>query len=256
MYPNHKDMERKGDGNEGSFDLTGRVALITGASPVESGTSRQRSSAEHGAEALRPVAGQAAKGGRGDRGSRCQCGIPRHRRLERGRLQGRHRGVRRHVRASRHHGAFPPESRAVSGGLETAFDTDNWRKVLGVNLDGVMFMIKHGWEECAKNDVGAIIPVASLAAWKAGRVQLPIRLPKAPYVRSRHASGKLLAPEAWHEHAVSGLHRDRHDAPEDRMTSSRRLRRASWQRFRWDARARCPTARTRCSSSPRTRPAS
>ena len=53
------------------------------------------------------------------------------------------------------------------GDMNMVFDTDNWRNVQGINLDGVFWMMKYGWEECAKNGVGSIIPVASLAAWTA-----------------------------------------------------------------------------------------
>ena len=56
---------------------------------------------------------------------------------------------------------------SVSGGWDAVFDTDNWRKVNGINLDGVFFMIKHGFAECAKGGVGSIIPISSLAAIKA-----------------------------------------------------------------------------------------
>ncbi len=45
------------------------------------------------------------------------------------------------------------------------FDTDNWHKVNGINLDGVMFMIKYGYKECAKHGVGSIIPILSLASY-------------------------------------------------------------------------------------------
>ena len=56
---------------------------------------------------------------------------------------------------------------SISGGTDTAFDIDNWKNVQSINLDGVFYMVKYGWEECAKNGAGSIIPIASLAAWKA-----------------------------------------------------------------------------------------
>ena len=56
---------------------------------------------------------------------------------------------------------------SLSGGMEAAFDVDNWKRVQAINLDSVFYMVKYGWEECAKGGVGSIIPVASLAAWKA-----------------------------------------------------------------------------------------
>lgn len=56
---------------------------------------------------------------------------------------------------------------SLSGGLDAAFDVENWKRVQGINLDGVFYMVKYGWEECGKHGVGSIIPIASLAAWKA-----------------------------------------------------------------------------------------
>ncbi len=68
-----------------------------------------------------------------------------------------------------------------------------------------MFMIKHGWEECAKNDVGAIIPVASLAAWKAAGFS-------CLYGKRRHTCAHAMHRQALgsggvHEHAVSASSR-------------------------------------------------
>ena len=54
---------------------------------------------------------------------------------------------------------------SISGGWDAMFDTDNYLKVQGINLDGTFWMIKHGFQECAKNGVGSIIPVGSLASW-------------------------------------------------------------------------------------------
>lgn len=57
--------------------------------------------------------------------------------------------------------------KSVRGGFDDVFDTENWRNVNGANLDGVFFMIKYGYKECAKSGVGSIIPVGSLAAFRA-----------------------------------------------------------------------------------------
>lgn len=54
-----------------------------------------------------------------------------------------------------------------SGGWDAVFDTDNYRKMLGINLDGVFFMIKYGWKECAKGGHGSIVQVGSLASMHA-----------------------------------------------------------------------------------------
>lgn len=56
---------------------------------------------------------------------------------------------------------------SASGGYDAIFDSANWRTMQSTNLDGVFWMMKYGALECAKGGNGVIIPVASLAAWKA-----------------------------------------------------------------------------------------
>jgi NAD(P)-dependent dehydrogenase (short-subunit alcohol dehydrogenase family) len=51
--------------------------------------------------------------------------------------------------------------------LDDAFDTDNYRRVLGINMDGVYFMMKHGYAECARGGHGSIVLVNSLAGFSA-----------------------------------------------------------------------------------------
>ena len=51
--------------------------------------------------------------------------------------------------------------------LEDAFDTENYRKVLSINMDGVYFMMKYGYAECAKGGHGSIVLVNSLAGFSA-----------------------------------------------------------------------------------------
>ena len=179
------------------FDLTGRVALITGASSHGIGNESAKILAEHGAKVfltarreeklqeavneIEAVGGEAAYRAT-DVASEEQCKaaidacVERFGRLDIMVLSAGISGL------------------SLSGGLETAFDTDNWRKVLGVNLDGVMFMIKHGWKECAKHGVGAIIPVASLAAWKAAG-SVAYTATKGAIRALTPCVGKLLAPE-------------------------------------------------------------
>lgn len=51
--------------------------------------------------------------------------------------------------------------------LDDAFDVDNYRKVLGINMDGVYFMVKYGYAECSKGGHGSIVLVNSLAGFHA-----------------------------------------------------------------------------------------
>lgn len=55
----------------------------------------------------------------------------------------------------------PPQS------LDEMFDTEEYRRVLSINLDGVFFMVKHGYAECAKGGHGSIVFINSLAGFKA-----------------------------------------------------------------------------------------
>jgi NAD(P)-dependent dehydrogenase (short-subunit alcohol dehydrogenase family) len=82
---------------------------------------------------------------------------------------------------------------SASGGYDAVFDTDNWRNVMGVNLDGVFFMMKYGAKECAKGGHGAIVPVSSLAAWKAEGAAA-YTATKGALRSLTHYFGKMLAP--------------------------------------------------------------
>ena len=171
-----------------SFDLTGRVALITGASSHGIGNESAKVLAEHGAKVFLTAR----------REDKLQKAVEE---IEAAGASAAYRVT--DVSNEEDCKAAIEECVAtfgrldimvLSAGIETAFDTDNWRKVLGVNLDGVMFMIKHGWEECAKNDVGAIIPVASLAAWKAAG-SVAYTATKGAIRALTPCVAKLLAPE-------------------------------------------------------------
>ncbi len=157
-------------GTKNPYDLTGRVALITGASSYGIGNQSAKLLAAHGAKVFLTarredklkdaVAEIAASGGIAaykatdvSREEDCKAAVEacvnEFGRLDIMVLSAGISGL------------------SLSGGLEAAFDTDNWNKVLGINLDGVFYMVKHGYQECAKHGVGAIVPIASLAAWHA-----------------------------------------------------------------------------------------
>lgn len=179
------------------FDLTGRVALITGASSHGIGNESAKVLAAHGAKVfltarredkLKEAAEEIAEMGgvaayrATDVSSEKECKAAVDACVaEFGRLDIM-------VLAAGISGL------SVSGGLETAFDTDNWRKVLGINLDGVMFMVKYGWKHCAEHGVGSIIPVASLAAWKAAG-SVAYTATKGAIRALTPCLGKMMAPE-------------------------------------------------------------
>ena len=152
---------------EKAFDLTGRVALVTGASSWGIGAASAKVLAEAGAkvfltarreEALKErVAEIEEAGGEAayfacDVADEAQCKaaveacVAKFGRLD---IMVLSAGI----------------SGATPRSIDDDFDTDNWRNVLGIDLDGCFWMVKYGHAECAKNGVGSIIPIASLGAY-------------------------------------------------------------------------------------------
>jgi NAD(P)-dependent dehydrogenase (short-subunit alcohol dehydrogenase family) len=151
------------------FRLDGRVALVTGASSRGIGNGSAKILAEAGAkvflvarreERLRAAAAEIeAAGGSAafavaDVSDEAQC------KAAVDACVSRFGGVDVMVLAS-----------GISGlaekSLDDAFDTDNYRRVLGINMDGVYFMMKHGYAECARGGHGSIVLVNSLAGFSA-----------------------------------------------------------------------------------------
>lgn len=152
------------------LNLEGRVAIITGASSHGIGNQSAKILAEHGAKVFltarreaqlqQAVAEIEAAGGEAayavcDVSQEEQCKAAVEACVERfGRLDIM-------VLAAGISGL------SKSGGFDAIFDTDNYRKMVGINMDGVFWMMKYGYAECAKHGVGSIIPVGSLASWHA-----------------------------------------------------------------------------------------
>ena len=44
----------------------------------------------------------------------------------------------------------------MSEGYDAIFDSENWREVQSINLDGVFWMMKYGAPECAKGGNGVL----------------------------------------------------------------------------------------------------
>lgn len=149
------------------FDLTGRVALVTGASSWGIGTASAKVLAQAGAkvflvarreEALKErVAEIEADGGAaayyaGDVSSEADCKAAVRACVD------AFGGIDIMVLSAGISGASPHS-------IDDDFDTENWRKVLGIDLDGAVWMTKYGHAECAKGGHGSIIPIASLGAY-------------------------------------------------------------------------------------------
>ena len=149
------------------FMVNGRIALITGASSRGIGNGSAKILAEAGAKVFlvarreerlqAAVAEIEAAGGTADYAvadvsdeTQCKAAVDA--------CVARFGGIDILVLAS-----------GISGlaerSLEDAFDTDNYRKVLGINMDGVYFMMKYGHAECAKGGHGSIVLVNSLAGF-------------------------------------------------------------------------------------------
>jgi len=152
------------------YDLSGRVALITGASSHGIGNESAKLLAQHGAKvfltARREDKLEAAKAeieAAGGCAAYKACDVS----IEKDCKAAVEACVTEFGRLDIMVLAAGISGLSLSGGMEAAFDVDNWKKLQGINLDGVFYMVKYGWEECAKNGVGSIVPIASLAAWKA-----------------------------------------------------------------------------------------
>lgn len=150
-----------------AFDLSNRVAIVTGASSWGIGSSSAKLLAEAGAkvflvarreEALKErVAEIEAEGGTadyyaGDVSSEEGCKAAVEACVNRfGRMDIM-------VLSAGISGANPQS-------IDDDFETDNWRKVVGIDLDGCVWMMKYGHAECAKNGVGSIVIISSLGAY-------------------------------------------------------------------------------------------
>ena len=158
-------------GMKDPYDLTGRVALITGASTHGIGNEAAKVLAQHGAKVFltarreerlkEAVAEIEAHGGTAaykptdvSKEEDCKAAVEAC--------------VETFGRLDIMVLAAGMSGRSVRpGDFEAMFDTENWKKLQGINLDGIFYMVKHGYAECAKNGVGAIVPIGSLASWHA-----------------------------------------------------------------------------------------
>lgn len=152
---------------EKAFDLTGRVALITGASSYGIGSASAKLLAEAGAkvflvarreDALKDrVSEIEAEGGVADYYA---CDVS----VEEACRTAVEKCVERFGRLD-----IMILSAGISGksarSFADDFDSDNYRTMQNINLDGTFWMMKYGHEECAKGGAGSIVLVSSLGAY-------------------------------------------------------------------------------------------
>lgn len=86
--------------------------------------------------------------------------------------------------------------------VEDLFDTEDWEEVLGINLYGTMFFIKHGYEACAEHGVGSIIPISSMAALKVDGM-LAYTATKGALLRMVPYLAKRLGPQGVRVNAIA-----------------------------------------------------
>lgn len=81
------------------------------------------------------------------------------------------------------------------------FDTEEFKRVLSINLFGVFYMIKHGYKECGKNGKGSIVLINSLAGFKAAGF-LPYSASKGAIRAWTKRLAKELAPQGVRVNAI------------------------------------------------------
>ncbi len=77
--------------------------------------------------------------------------------------------------------------------ISEKFDTENWNNVLNTNLNGIMYMVKYGYKACAREHHGSIITISSMAALKVSGA-LPYTAAKGALLRMTPYLAKDLGP--------------------------------------------------------------
>ena len=185
------------------MDLTGRVALITGASSRGIGSGAAKKLAEHGAKVfllarreaelqkqVQELEAAGAEAGYAvcDVSDEAQCKAAIEACVERfGRLD------------------IMVLAAGISGknSQTEAFDIDldDWNRVLGINLNGQMHMYKYGAKYLAEGGVGSIIQISSMAALKVSG-GLPYTATKGALLRMVPWLATKLGPQGIRVNAI------------------------------------------------------
>ena len=151
------------------FDLTGRVALVTGISSMGIGHSSAKVFAEHGAKVFgvcrreQPLLEMKAEiEAIGGEFAYCVADVSQEDQVKASVDQCVEAFGRLDIMLL----VAGTSGLPARGGTDrdAVFNTENWHNVEAVNLDSIMYYTKYGWAECAKNKVGSIIAIASIAA--------------------------------------------------------------------------------------------
>ena len=151
---------------KGAFDLSGRVALITGASSWGIGSASAEALAQAGAKVFH-VARRADKlaekadalNAAGYEAAWATCDVESEEECE--------AAVKACVeRFGRLDILVTAAGNAGEAAWEIAdeFDTENWEWVHHLNLNGTVWFMKYAWKECSKHKVGSIVIISSLGA--------------------------------------------------------------------------------------------
>lgn len=85
---------------------------------------------------------------------------------------------------------------------EVTFDSDDWRKVVGINLDGVYYSIAAGYPHLKESGNGVIIPIMSLAGLKVAG-GLPYTATKGAIARMVPWCAKKMGPDGIRVNSVA-----------------------------------------------------
>ena len=185
------------------MDLSGRVALITGASSRGIGSGAARVLAEHGAkvfliarreEKLKERVQELKDSGLEASYMVCDVSVE----------EQCHAAVEKCVEL---YGRLDIMvlSAGISGkGVRSEkgiFDVEDWRQVTGINLDGQYYMYKYGTPPMSKNGGGSIIQISSMAALKVSG-SLPYTASKGALLRMVPWLAKQLGPEGIRVNAI------------------------------------------------------
>lgn len=185
------------------MDLSGRVALITGASSRGIGSGAARALAEHGAkvfliarreEKLKERVQELKDSGLEASYMVCDVSVEEQCRAAVEKCMELYGRLDIMVLSAGISGKGVRSEKGI-------FDVEDWRQVTGINLDGQYYMYKYGTPPMSKNGGGSIIQISSMAALKVSG-SLPYTASKGALLRMVPWLAKQLGPEGIRVNAI------------------------------------------------------